>query len=312
LLCICSELLDLTALLPIIVAITGHVYSTNPIKSDNSSSGAAILQASEEQHIMKQKSDGDWKHEKTVIFESIREVPWSLDDGSGVLVEILNGKHANNLTLETLLDEYLPVGKGFLRYAIDQYSGIRLLGVRRTERALPVGTTVTAIGELSTGVPRPGSGTSGPRCLVLQKPTDAALPFYVSERALPELIEGLSSLSSACKCGAYVFGALGVYLLVSRAVSDFAANIRRKRYRARMLQQAKQQRLAAANSTENSEGAIADPDVNRSTCVICLENALDCVFVRCGHLCCCMGCASRLRQCPICRKTTTVMKVYMS
>ena len=27
---------------------------------------------------MKQKADGDWKHEKAVIFESIREVPWSL------------------------------------------------------------------------------------------------------------------------------------------------------------------------------------------------------------------------------------------
>lgn len=77
---------------------------------------------------MKQKADGDWKHEKAVIFDSIREIPWSLvrvaayhsktsmailcsdlqtlalslqDDGSGVRVEIQNGKSAHSLVRES-------------------------------------------------------------------------------------------------------------------------------------------------------------------------------------------------------------------
>ncbi|XP_041354958.1 uncharacterized protein LOC121372607 [Gigantopelta aegis] len=37
------------------------------------------------------------------------------------------------------------------------------------------------------------------------------------------------------------------------------------------------------------------------TCKVCLENNVNVVFLPCGHLCCCVDCAARLRKCPLCR-----------
>lgn len=71
--------------------------------------------------------------------------------------------------------------------------------MRRVERILPVGTVVTAVGELSTGSPRPGSGLDGERCYILQKPRDFSIPFYITDRSLPEIIHGLSTISRFCK-----------------------------------------------------------------------------------------------------------------
>lgn len=49
------------------------------------------------------------------------------------------------------------------------------------------------------------------------------------------------------------------------------------------------------------EQQIADRDELKK-CKICFENDIGCVFKDCGHLSVCMGCASSLRECPMCRK----------
>lgn len=40
----------------------------------------------------------------------------------------------------------------------------------------------------------------------------------------------------------------------------------------------------------------------QKTCKICLNAEVGVVFQPCGHLCCCVQCASALQKCPICRK----------
>lgn len=40
---------------------------------------------------------------------------------------------------------------------------------------------------------------------------------------------------------------------------------------------------------------------NANECVVCMEKQYEVVFVPCGHVCTCMGCAMQLLQCPICR-----------
>lgn len=40
----------------------------------------------------------------------------------------------------------------------------------------------------------------------------------------------------------------------------------------------------------------------QKTCKICLNAEVGVVFQPCGHLCCCVQCASALKKCPICRK----------
>eukprot|EP00565_Helicotheca_tamesis_P002605 CAMPEP_0185726204 /NCGR_PEP_ID=MMETSP1171-20130828/2259_1 /TAXON_ID=374046 /ORGANISM="Helicotheca tamensis, Strain CCMP826" /LENGTH=253 /DNA_ID=CAMNT_0028394517 /DNA_START=359 /DNA_END=1120 /DNA_ORIENTATION=- len=40
-----------------------------------------------------------------------------------------------------------------------------------------------------------------------------------------------------------------------------------------------------------------------NTCKICLDEQINSVFIPCGHLACCMGCAGQLpsKECPVCR-----------
>lgn len=43
------------------------------------------------------------------------------------------------------------------------------------------------------------------------------------------------------------------------------------------------------------------PRENYAQCKICLSNEVGVVFTPCGHLLCCVDCASRLTTCPLCR-----------
>ena len=50
---------------------------------------------------------------------------------------------------------------------------------------------------------------------------------------------------------------------------------------------------------------------NEQTCKVCLDRISDCVFIPCGHVCCCVTCGSALRKCPICRKDLEkIIKFY--
>ena len=69
----------------------------------------------------------------------------------------------------------------------------------------------------------------------------------------------------------------------------------------------------ASNSNENSK----ENDrkklelINQRTCKVCLDRFYDCMFMPCNHLCCCLQCASALKQCPLCRqKLDKIIKIY--
>ena len=73
----------------------------------------------------------------------------------------------------------------------------------------------------------------------------------------------------------------------------------------------------AANSNENSKENPKENDrkkqelINQRTCKVCLDRFYDCIFIPCNHLCCCLQCASALKQCPLCRqKLDKIIKVY--
>uniref|UniRef100_A0A061SG09 RING-type E3 ubiquitin transferase n=1 Tax=Tetraselmis sp. GSL018 TaxID=582737 RepID=A0A061SG09_9CHLO len=302
-----SELTLLRDLLPLVVAVAGRVWSSSPIKCEDESTKAAIVQTLEEKHFLKQLENGDWKFDKALLSKSTREVPWVLDDGSGFCLEIVNGQSASGLNLMTVCDHYMPIGRSLIRSATDHLSGIRILGIRRTERALPVGTYVTAVGELAAVAPRagteePGTGPTGSG-LVLRRPA-AGEPFYITTSQLPELVESLSSLSRLCKWFAVGFGAVGVYLIASQVAVTAAKEWRARRLRAQMR--------SARRSPDRAVGD--EMDENASTqdrCVVCMERPLDAVFSKCGHMCCCLECATRLQHCPICRRSSSVIRVYL-
>jgi len=48
-------------------------------------------------------------------------------------------------------------------------------------------------------------------------------------------------------------------------------------------------------------------------CKVCLDNEADVCFIPCGHLCTCVQCANKLKQCPICRtKIQQSIRTYKS
>jgi hypothetical protein len=65
------------------------------------------------------------------------------------------------------------------------------------------------------------------------------------------------------------------------------------------------------NATTHSN-TDTNPNVDcKESCKICMENAIDCVILWCGHIATCLGCAKRLCRCPICRrKITRVTKTF--
>ena len=40
---------------------------------------------------------------------------------------------------------------------------------------------------------------------------------------------------------------------------------------------------------------------HQKRCKVCLDRDANMLFVPCGHMCACMQCVSRLKQCPLCR-----------
>ncbi|XP_055356924.1 uncharacterized protein LOC129602013 [Paramacrobiotus metropolitanus] len=70
-----------------------------------------------------------------------------------------------------------------------------------------------------------------------------------------------------------------------------------------------QQRVAATNNqpvTEESKLTLLRKE-NQDlrdyfTCKICMEEDSAVVFIPCGHLCCCQGCANNQESCPVCRR----------
>ena len=59
---------------------------------------------------------------------------------------------------------------------------------------------------------------------------------------------------------------------------------------------------AATSSTDSSCASITAARFEME-CVVCLNAPVDCLFISCGHVCCCVPCANNvtLTQCPLCR-----------
>lgn len=58
-----------------------------------------------------------------------------------------------------------------------------------------------------------------------------------------------------------------------------------------------------------SNNAVATVD---DACIICCENHMNCVFAPCGHQVCCSDCGNRLSECPICKQTCSVLRIFKS
>jgi hypothetical protein len=75
---------------------------------------------------------------------------------------------------------------------------------------------------------------------------------------------------------------------------------------------------ASAADADKKPAASADaPEDDATMCVVCLVERKDHVFIPCGHLCACEGCATEITNmkdptCPMCRAPfVSVNKVFL-
>ena len=330
-----AELKHLYRLVPLLVAVTGRVWASRPVKCELSENEGVIVSLREEQKTEK-RSQNVWFSDSEPLRDVVRESPWALADGKGpfaVMVPVIDGRHAaaGGNYLETSGDIFIPAAEGFTDQILGHVLGVKNLGIRRTERYLPVGTVLTAVGELQEvredqSSSMKGTFRSHDKVLVLKAPQGG--PFILSKLPLPDLIASAEATSVICGKIAVVFTTAGVCML---GISLIQSYLRRKRelYWERLAREARARRAGTAAATSRGGVSRGDgaggADVNgedgsdneldrRGLCIICLEKDCDMVFPNCGHMCVCGNCTSsgRLAQCPICRTHGRPIRVFIT
>ncbi|KAJ8527259.1 hypothetical protein K7X08_029736 [Anisodus acutangulus] len=279
-----AQLLDTASkVLPLVVTISGRVGSDTPINCEYSGLRGVIVEETAEQHFLKHNDAGSWIQDSALMLSMCKEVPWYLDDGTGRTF-VVGGRGATGL----------EAGRSFVRGTLDYLQGLKMLGVKRIERVLPVGTPLTVVGEAV----KDDIGT-----VRIQRPHKG--PFYISHKTIDQLIANLGRWARWYKYASMGFTAVGVYLLVKHTFHYVMERKRHLELRRRVLAAAAKRaghedegsNATAENGVDNKKDHLM-PDL----CVICLEQEYNSVFVPCGHMCCCMTCSSHLTNCPLCRR----------
>ncbi|CAN6452778.1 unnamed protein product [Victoria cruziana] len=176
--------------LPLVVTISGRVGSDTPIKCEHSGLRAVILEETAEQHFLKHNDAGSWIQDSALMLSMSKEVPWYLDDGTG-RVYVVGAKQATGLALTVASEVFEESGRSLVRGTLDYLQGLKMLGVKRIERVLPTGTSLTVVGEAV----KDDIGT-----LRIQRPHKG--PFYVTPKSIDQLISNLGKWARVLEAAA--------------------------------------------------------------------------------------------------------------
>ncbi|KAI3979919.1 hypothetical protein MKX01_042573 [Papaver californicum] len=291
-----AELLETACkVLPLVVTISGRVSSDTPIICEYSGLRGVIVEETAEQHFLKHNDAGSWIQDSALMLSMSKEVPWYVDDGTG-RVFVVGARGATGLTLTVASEVFEESGRSLARGTLDYLQGLKMLGVKRIERVLPTGTSLTVVGE---------AVKDDIGAIRIQRPSKG--PFYVSPKSIDQLIANLGNWARVYKYVSMGFTVFGVYLLAKHAIQYIMQRRRRWDLQKRVLAAAAAQRLQQDNEdsngkTENETDTSKRERLMPDLCVICLEQEYNAVFVPCGHMCCCTTCSSHLTSCPLCRR----------
>ncbi|XP_050363408.1 E3 ubiquitin-protein ligase SP1 [Argentina anserina] len=290
-----AKLLDSESILPLVVAISGRVSSDTPISCEFSGLRGVVVEETAEQHFLKHNDAGSWIQDSALMLSMSKEVPWYLDDGTG-RVHVVGARGATGFCLPVASEVFEESGRSLVRGTLDYLQGLKMLGVKRIERVLPTGSSLSVVGEAV----KDDIGT-----IRIQRPHKG--PFYISPKTIDQLIANLGKWARLYEYASLGLSVFGVYLIAKHSVHYIMERRRRWELQKRVLAAA-----AAKRSGEDNEGSneiddnVSDaPKKDRlmpDLCVICLEQEYNAVFVPCGHMCCCTTCSLHLTNCPLCRR----------
>jgi len=311
-----AELKHLFSLVPILVAVSGRVWASKKVNCELSDETGVIVSLRDDSKS-ETKSENVWLSNSTPLRQVVRETPWALVDGKGPFqaqLPVQDGRQAAGDYMQLSADVFQPASDGLVDQVLGQLVGHKQLGIRRTERYLPAGTAITAVGELAAAVDHPsafkGACRDHGKMLVLREPHKG--PFILSTRSLEELISSAQGTSVVCGNIAAFFITAGASMLLLSAYNTSKAKRRLDEFQ-RRIRDARGNRSAATAAGENGEAS----EERRGVCVACLERDSNMVFP-CGHLCVCRHCfhaaagSARLKRCPICREHGRPIQIFLT
>ncbi|KAL9672557.1 hypothetical protein QQ045_028808 [Rhodiola kirilowii] len=291
-----AQLLDTACkVLPLVVSVSGRVGSDTPITCEHSGLRGVIVEETAEQYFLKHSEGGAWTQDSALMLSMSKEVPWYLDDGTS-RVHVVGARGASGFALAVASEIFEESGRSLVRGTLDYLQGLKMLGVKRIERVLPTGTSLTVVGEAM----KDDIGN-----VRIQKPHKG--PFYVSPKTIDQLIAYLGKWARLYKYASMGLTACGFYLIAKSAIQYILEQRRRDELQRRFIAAAAAKKLGqesdiADEQLENGPDGSRKEHIMPSLCVICLEQEYNAVFVPCGHMCCCTNCCTHLTHCPLCRR----------
>ncbi|KAL0022091.1 hypothetical protein WJX79_006541 [Trebouxia sp. C0005] len=265
-----SDLKELLPLLPLLVAVTGKAYTDSPLNCELSKQKAVITRIKETEHSSLKNSQGTWESHAKVVRHHSSETDWALKDGRSPPLRVLGGVNADELPMTTVGDVYVAADSGrdttgvsgLVLRSMDTLQGYKVLGHHKDEKALPVGTRLTAIGEIVNTNP---ADPRDPHNLAIQRPTDGG-PFVISKLPLKDIIKSYCSDSVAFREAAIAFGGIGLAIFSTKLLMFGWSNWRDMRIRQRREEasrrRAAQREQHAAAGRENGDAAHANGSGN--------------------------------------------------
>lgn len=297
--------------MPLIIAVTGRVFSKKPIKCELSNEEAAITYFQEEKRA-DERIGSIWSTFREPVRSFMRETDWSVRDNSGVELPIIKGSQANISSFYLSGEIHTPPpNMNLAQRALDEIRGRRDLGVWTKETYLPTNAVVTIIGELGLGINHPGdfsravrSSQDGGKMLVLGAPTGSrgGGMFAITNLSLPEFIANVEGISRECGIWGAWITAAGVCCLTVSAWDRWSEWWTVRKMRKQFREQGRRIQIQGVQEGEEEQG--------RRRCVVCWTNECNTVFPQCGHMCVCVGCSGGLDRCPMCRVAGHAIRVF--
>ncbi|TQD86508.1 hypothetical protein C1H46_027997 [Malus baccata] len=265
-----AKLLDSEFRLPVVVAVSGRVSSETPINCEFTGLRGVVVEETAEQHFLKHNDAGSWIQDSALMLSMSKEVPWYLDDGTG-RVFVVGARAATGFVLPVASEVFEESGRSLVRGTLDYLQGLKMLGVKRIERVLPTGTSMSVVGEAV----KDDIGT-----IRIQRPQKG--PFYVSPKTIDQLIANLGKWARWYKYASVGLTVFGVYLVAKHSIQYIIERKRRWELQKRVLA------AAAKKSGEDGEGSNEKDDsasdgnkrdrMMPDLCVICLEQDYNAVW----------------------------------
>ncbi|QCE10436.1 Mitochondrial ubiquitin ligase activator of NFKB 1 [Vigna unguiculata] len=241
-----------------------------PINCEFSGLRGVIVKETAEQHFLKHNDAGSWIQDSALMLSMSKEVPWYLDDGSD-RVHVVGARGATGFALPVGSEAFEESGRSLVRGTLDYLQGLKMLGVKRIERVLPIGTSLTVVGEAA----KDDVGS-----IRIQRPHKG--PFYVSPKTIDQLIANLGKWARWYKYASMGLTVFGAYLIAKHAIGYILERRRRSELQRRVLAAAAAKKSGSNNDVEKADSLsdVAKRDrLMPDLCVICLEQEYNAVFV---------------------------------